>query len=135
MIGTTLVVKDRTFELDAYIGRGSFGHVYRAVHRPTMDYVAVKVLPNNASPDSNKALRNEIQLSDKVRHPNVVSVLGINLDPEHALGPYIAMEYVDGGTLQKKLNDCRNSGQLIPLDYAGQIMLQIAQGAKAIMNI
>ncbi len=132
MIGNELTVAGKKFVLETYIGHGSFGDVYRAVHDPKKEYIAVKILPKDYDYDSHKALLNEISLAGKVSHPNVVAILASNLDHNHPLGIYLAMEYVSGGTLKQKLLDWKRNGDYLAISHAGRIMLDIAQGAKAI---
>ena len=66
------------FRLDAKVGQGSFGEVYRAFDTVLQREVALKLLRPGRIVDSEQAdaLREARSLA-KVRHPNVVSVYGL----------------------------------------------------------
>ncbi|MEQ1508022.1 MAG: serine/threonine-protein kinase [Myxococcota bacterium] len=90
------------------IARGASARVYLAEHRPTGRTVALKILaPSLAGgrPDRfrERFLREAAQLA-RLSHPNTVRVY------DHGIGddqPYIAMEYVEGPTLQALVADGR----------------------------
>jgi hypothetical protein len=118
----------RIYRIVEYLDSGAFGDVFRAEDRKG-HAVAVKVL--RALPTRQTelvALLNEIELASKVRHPNVVEVLGTSTD-QGDLGPYLVMELVEGSTLEAKLGA---STQPIPLSQSLALMRGIAEGARAI---
>jgi hypothetical protein len=93
-IGTFL--NDR-YRLDAEIGRGGMGVVYRA-HDTLLDRdVAVKVLSEAVLGGRGRArLLREAQAAARLNHPNIVSVY----DAGEASGsPFVVMELVEGGSL------------------------------------
>lgn len=130
-LGTTFAGPNgQTFKTTDFLGQGAFGEVYRAAGETTGLVVAVKLLPVGAleSPDSKIALLNEMRAAQQVKHPNVVQVLYVNDGAASQIGPYSVMEYVSGGSLAKVLR----AGTLIPLSRALEMMIDIAQGARAI---
>src|SRR6266566_529839 len=130
-IGTTFVgPNNETFKVTDFLGQGAFGEVYRAAGETSGVVVAVKLLPlgSLADPGSKLALMNEMRAAEKIKHPNVVEVLYVNDGTSSAIGPYVVMAYVSGGSLAKVLN----AGTQIPLNRAVEMMLDIAQGARAI---
>lgn len=122
------------FKITDFLGQGAFGEVYRAVGETLGTVVAVKLLPLGAlaSTDSKLALLNEIRAAQQIKHPNVVQVLHVNDGTSPQIGPYVVMEYVSGGSLAKVLRAQEQSGTPMPLNRAIEMMLDIAQGAKAI---
>ena len=84
------------------IGRGAFGHVYRAWDTRLEREVALKLLPaSTASSDSRAtSILEEGRLLARVQHPNVVTIYGAE-----QIGTRIAlwMELVRGRTLQQML--------------------------------
>jgi serine/threonine protein kinase len=94
MIGTLL--NDR-YRLDAEIGRGGMGVVYRAHDRLLDRAVAVKLLSETRLGTEGRArLLHEAQATAQLNHPNVVTVY----DAGEADGaPFIVMELVDGESL------------------------------------
>jgi serine/threonine protein kinase len=134
-IGNTLVgPSNQVFKITDFLGNGAFGEVYRAVGETSGTVVAVKLLPIGAlaSTESKVALLNEIRTAQQVKHPNVVQVLYVDDGSASPVGPYVFMEYVSGGTLAKLLRAQEQSGTQIPLHRAVEMMIDIAQGARAI---
>jgi hypothetical protein len=130
-LGTTFSGPDNeTFKTSDFLGQGAFGEVYRAAGETSGRVVAVKLLPLGALADaeSKLALLNEINTAQRIKHPNVVQVLFVNDGNSSPIGPYAVMEYVSGGSLAKVFR----TGTQIPLDRAIEMMIDIAQGTKAI---
>lgn len=130
-LGTTFVGPNgETFKITDFLGQGAFGEVYRAAGETSGLAVAIKLLPVGAlaSPDSKIALLNEIRAAQQIKHPNVVQVLHVNDGTSSQVGPYAVMEYVSGGNLARVLR----AGTQIPLNRAVEMMIDIAQGARAI---
>ena len=134
-LGTTFAgPKAERFKITDFLGHGAFGEVYRAVGEKSGRVVAVKLLPLGAlaGPESREALLNEIRAAQMVEHPNVVQVLHVDGGDSSEIGPYVVMEYVSGGSLAKLLRAQEHSGIQIPLNRAVEMMIDIAQGARAI---
>lgn len=80
--------------LEAQVGAGSFGQVWRARHHVLDEVVAIKVLTD---PQYVRNFRQEGVVVHGLRHPNIVRAMDI--DP-YAEVPYLVMEYVDGPSLR-----------------------------------
>jgi serine/threonine protein kinase len=135
VIGSSLLGPNgETFKITDFLGQGAFGEVYRAVGDSSGTVMAVKLLPVSSltTDDSRVALLNEIRAAQQVSHPNVVQVLHVNDGSTSPVGPYVFMEYVSGGTLARLLRVQTQSGVQIPLNRAVEMMIDIAQGARAI---
>jgi non-specific serine/threonine protein kinase len=114
------------FRVDATLGKGGMGVVYRAFDEALRRPVAIKVLPDAVTADVERRRRfvREAQSAAAVVHPNVAAVFEIG---EAEGRVYIAMELVDGQTLRTRL-----SAGPIAVDEAIRVALQIARGvAKA----
>lgn len=122
------------FKVTDLLGAGFFGEVYRAVGTVSGTVVAVKLLPTPEQNDdaSLVALLNEVRSAAQIVHPNVVRVLHVDDGTIAELGPYVVMEYLSGGTLAKILRSQRAASAPIPLGRAREMMIDIAQGTKAI---
>jgi tetratricopeptide (TPR) repeat protein len=103
MIGTLL---QNRYRLDAELGTGGMGTVYRA-HDTLLDRdVAVKILNEAGLGTEGRArLLREAQAVAKLNHPNIVAVYDAGeVDPAAAPGvsttPYIVMELVEGSSLR-----------------------------------
>ncbi len=88
--------------LDARLGAGSFGEVWRARHHVFGDVVAIKV-PTDLQFVRN--LQREGVAVHGIRHPNIVRAL--DLDP-YSDPPYLIMEYVDGPSLRAAIDHYRS---------------------------
>jgi serine/threonine-protein kinase len=82
---------------------GGFASVYKAVHLPTKRLAAIKVLHRTLilSPKALRRFRREVELVDRLRHPNIVKCYGFG---EHTDGcPYLAMQWLEGPTLSEEI--------------------------------
>jgi len=137
-IGTQISGPDsELFRIEARLGNGSFGEVYRCIGTTSQTLAAVKMVPehklNDPSTLSVKTVLNEGRVAMlKVNHPNVVRVLLVDSGSDPAIGPYVIMEYVGGGNLQEFLNRMQMDGEHLPLDEAIFLMRGVALGAQAI---
>ncbi len=111
-------------EVEALIGRGGMGAVYRARQRRLDRTVALKVLVPELADDSAFAQRflREARAMARMSHPNVVTVHDFG---EEAGRYYLVMEYVEGASLR----DVIAEGRLAPaqaLAVVGEICAGLA---------
>jgi eukaryotic-like serine/threonine-protein kinase len=96
-------VLDGQYHVEAMLGKGGMGAVYRARHILLGDRVAIKVLPpqmrNNA--EWLRRFRREGQAARRFRHPNAVTVYDLRTTSDGLI--YMVMEYVEGHTLDAEL--------------------------------
>ncbi|CAH9079635.1 unnamed protein product [Cuscuta epithymum] len=111
------------FSADNVIGEGGYGVVYRGV-LPDGSIVAVKNLLNNKG-QAEKEFKVEVEAIGKVRHKNLVGLLGYCADGTQRLLVY---EYVDNGNLEQWLHG--DVGPVSPLtwDLRMKIAIGIARG-------
>ena len=86
------------------VGAGGMGTVYRARDAVLDEMVALKVLHRGFA-DNDAAMtrfRQEVKLARRVTHRNVARTFDIG---EHAGDSYLTMEYVDGASLARRLQD------------------------------
>ena len=102
MPGTVLAGR---YRLDALIGGGSFGTVFRARHLELEREVAVKVLATSAGtdPEALARFRREGASACRVQHPNAVAVLDFGVNQGGVA--YLVMELLQGHSLEKELED------------------------------
>lgn len=91
------------FELLKKIGEGAMGAVFKARQRSFNREVALKVLFTHVAdnPKLVERLYREGRVMGQLDHPNIVQAYGVDEDQGYH---YVAMEYVDGDSLQKWLN-------------------------------
>jgi serine/threonine protein kinase len=91
------------YRLGQPLGRGGMGTVYAGVDGNTGETVAVKVL--SAAMGREEGFRDrfsaEIESLRKLRHPNIVRLLGYGEEDEYH---YYAMELVEGQSLEEELS-------------------------------
>lgn len=112
------------------IGHGTFGKVKLAVHRPTGECVAIKILNKAKIVDGADVERvaREIHILKLMRHPNIIQLYEIIETPRYL---FLVMEYVEGGELfshivrKKRVEEaeaCRLFHQLINgVEYIGKL--------------
>lgn len=91
------------YEIVREIGRGAMGLVYLA-HDPRIDrrvaiktIHALKVLPDNEAEEIRRRFAREAQAAGKLQHPGIVTIFDVG---EHEGTYFIAMEYIEGETLE-----------------------------------
>jgi len=126
----TGAVLDGKYRIGHIIGQGGMGAVYQARHVGTERPVAVKVLLASLvrSPDAVERFRREARAAGRLRHPNIVDVtdFGIAQIADQAVA-YLVMEYLEGSTLRRVLEE---RGAL-PVEIVVGIVEQIAVAIDA----
>ena len=114
------------YRVDALIGRGGMGAVYRARDLRLDRDVAVKVVRGElvASPEARDRFQREAQLAARLQHPAIVTVFDYGTLPDGAA--YLVMEYVRGEDLRARLS----KGPL-PAADAIALLADIAEGVEA----
>jgi tetratricopeptide (TPR) repeat protein/tRNA A-37 threonylcarbamoyl transferase component Bud32 len=98
------------YDILGEVGRGGMAVVYRARHRQLNRVVALKVLrwADWDAADDARRVRREAELVARLQHPNVVQVYEVG---EWDGDPFLALEYVPGGTLADALVRVQMQGQ------------------------
>lgn len=120
MIGTVLAER---YLIEAVIGDGGLGRVYRARHVRMSRRFAVKVPFGEVGYDrkSRARLMNEAEAASRLAHPNVIGVVDVGETPEGLF--YLAMDLADGPTL----GDVVARGRVAPSDVM-TLLAQLADG-------
>ncbi|MBX3189943.1 MAG: serine/threonine protein kinase [Labilithrix sp.] len=114
-------IADGKYLIDALIGAGAAGAVYKATHKELRRTVGVKVLHPHYQQDPHfmKSFRGEALAASQLDHPNVMRVLDFGQEPDGLV--YIVMEFLSGRTLQNLLDEER---RLQP-ERAVEILIQV----------
>jgi serine/threonine protein kinase len=114
------------YEIDAELGRGAMGVVYRA-RDPKLDrIVAIKTvslagLDSAAEQEYRKRFVVEAQAAGRLSHPGIVTMFDVREDePE----PYLVMEYVKGQSLQELVS---RENRTLPLSTTLRLVQELAE--------
>jgi formylglycine-generating enzyme required for sulfatase activity/tRNA A-37 threonylcarbamoyl transferase component Bud32 len=90
------------YEVLEVLGRGGQSVVYKARQRALDRLVALKMIVSSAPAEAEERarFRREAEAVAQLVHPHIVQIYDVG---EHAGQPYLALEYVPGGTLAQKL--------------------------------
>lgn len=118
------------YELTDLLGRGGMARVYRAELNGPQGFqkpVAIKLIDDaeDAGESFTNALTNEARLGAKLRHPNVVETYDFGqIDNQW----FIAMELVEGWTLEEILQQLQKRSTLLPASVVLEILLRTCDG-------
>ncbi len=106
------------------LGRGGMGVVYRARQKALNRTVALKMILDGVHAGSRQVnrFRSEAEVIARLQHPNIVQIHEIG---EHDGRPYLALEYVAGGTLERGL-----AGTPLPVDRAVRLVETLARAVQ-----
>jgi len=115
------------YHIDAVLGQGGMGVVYRAVDRRLDRTVALKVMRPElaADPGFKERFLREAKTAASILHPNVVTLFAAG---EEGTCLYMAFEFVAGGDVDARI---KQHGTL-PVAAALRILAECAQGLEAI---
>src|SRR5262249_4699218 len=113
------------YEVEAVLGRGGMGIVFRARHLRLNRPVALKMLLARAFPPPRERERfqREAEAVAGLRHPNIVQVYDVG---EYDARPYFTMEFTEGGSLARKL-----AGTPQPTHQAARLVAILAGAVQA----
>jgi serine/threonine-protein kinase len=113
------------YDVEALLGRGGVGVVFKARHRRLNRPVALKMLLVGACATAAERERfsREAEAVAGLRHPHIVQVHDVG---EHEGRPYFTMEFVEGGSLAQKL-----AGAPQPARQAAALLATLADAVHA----
>jgi eukaryotic-like serine/threonine-protein kinase len=104
------------YKVEAPIGKGGMGEVYKARDTRLQRDVAVKVLPQGfATEAARQRFQREARAASALNHPNICAVYDVGESGGH---PFLVMELLDGKTLREHIG-----GK--PLDIAAALALSV----------
>ena len=120
LLGTQL----NHFHLEAFIGGGGMGAVFRGHDEQLDRTVAIKVIPFvGDDPDVQRRFRNEAQSAAKLDHPRIARVFDVG---SHGDWHYIVFEYIEGTNIR----DLVTSNAVLPIDDAVFYTCQLADALQ-----
>jgi serine/threonine-protein kinase len=113
------------YEVEAVLGRGGMGVVFRARHLGLNRVVALKMVLTGAyaGPQERARFLREAEAAASLRHANIVQVYDVG---DHEGRPYFTMEFVEGGTLAQQLAAGPRTGR-----HAAALVAALAEAVQA----
>jgi serine/threonine protein kinase len=113
------------YSVEALIGKGGMGEVYRARDTRLGRSVALKVLPESgaANPEHGERFEREARTIASLSHPHICALFDVGISGHTR---YLVMEYLEGDTLADRLR----AGPL-PIHEALRLGAQIAEALAA----
>ncbi len=122
---------DGRYRIEALIGEGGMGLVYRAMHTALNKPVAIKVLQREASQDEEVLTRftREAQSASSIGNQHIVDVSDFGVLEDGAV--YFAMEYLEGQDLIEAIDSAQRMSSARAIHIAKQLCraLSAAHGA------
>jgi len=116
-------IEDR-YRVESRLGSGGMGEVFEVTRLADQRRLALKVTHELSGPALARLAR-EAQVALKVRHPNVVEVVDVDVASAGYL--YIVMELVTGAPLRM-----RSASGRVDLDWTVGVLAQVARGLSAL---
>ena len=112
------------YEVEALLGRGGMGIVYKARHLRLNRFVALKMLIAGAyaGPHERARFQREAEAVASLRHANIVQVYDVG---DHEGWPYFTMELLEGGSLAQAL-----AGTPQPARQAAALLATLAEAVQ-----
>jgi serine/threonine protein kinase len=124
--------KDDRYRIESRIGSGAMATVYKAFDVRLQRIVALKILHEHLSTNTELKLRfeQEAQLAARIDHPNVVRIYDVGINSDQHM--FIVSEFVEGRSLTLALRNYSNRAQsfLHPV-LAALVGIEIAKGMEA----
>jgi serine/threonine-protein kinase len=113
------------YRIEAVLGHGGMGVVFRARHLRLNRLVALKMALAGAyaGPNELERFRREVEAVAALRHPNVVQVYDVG---EADGRPYFSMEFMEGGSLAQQLTGTPQSAR-----QAVRLLTTLAEAVQA----
>ena len=113
------------YRIDAMLGEGGMGAVYRAYDVHLHRAVALKVMHGSLAsrPEFQQRFMQEARAAARLDHPSIVKIFDFGMTQSVL---YMVMEYIDGGSLAGYINRMQERQQVVRLDEALPLLAQVA---------
>ena len=117
------------YELRDKLGQGGMGVVYRAYDTLLHRVVAVKVISAtiDGNPDLRERFFREARAAGQLSHPNIITIHDLGEDDGV---PYLAMEYLEGEDLQRRMS----GHDRMSLSHKLNLAIEVCEGLQFAHN-
>ncbi len=115
------------YQIEALLGEGGMGVVYRAHDLKHNRMVAIKIMLSNLV-NKHQFKSRFLQEADAITNFSSPAIVTIYDTGEYEEAPYIVMEYIEGGSLINYLRQLEWSGQKLSIETILTVAAQIAEG-------
>jgi serine/threonine protein kinase len=116
-------ILDGKYEFIQLIGSGGMGVIYKARQIVLNKIVAIKMLHSEAINErALKRFQREGKAASALSHSNIITVYDFSISSHNE--PYLVMEYVEGQSLEEKIQE----EGLLDVDFTLQAILQVCDG-------
>ena len=114
------------YDIVRAVARGGMAEVYLATDVTLQRQVALKVMLSELAKDQTAMarFRREAEAVARLNHPNIIQIYTTGMTPDKR--PYLAMQYVSGGTLQQQLAQLARQGQQMSVADSLSLARQVA---------
>lgn len=115
------------YRIEAMLGEGGMGRVFRAVREPDGEMVALKVMKSElaANEEYGRRFIREARAAKEVEHKHLVGILDAG---EIDARRYLVMRYVDGRSLEQRIE----SEGALPVEDTIQLAAEVASALDAL---
>jgi len=117
-------VVEQRYRVVRFLASGGMAWVYEVERITDGQRLALKVLHGRTTGAALSRLAREARLASELAHPNIVSVVDVDLTAEGVL--FVVMEHVDGKSLEQYLDEDPS------IAWSIQVLRQIAEGLEAV---
>jgi serine/threonine protein kinase len=135
---TLQISQDKSADLSLLnlLGEGSFGAVYKSLHKPTGAIVAVKIIPNTGGTASeDEKIKGEIDILSRCDSPYIVGYFECFIRPptEKPGEMWIVMEFCEGGSMTDLIE--ASAGYTLPEDCIRAVCASIVLGLEYLHGV
>ena len=114
------------YQITRHLARGGMAELYLALDLSLKREVVLKIMLPQLTHDENFVTRfqREARATARLNHPHIIQVYSTDFTPDGR--PYLAMQYIRGGSLQERLDQLANQQQLMTAQVSLTIGRQLA---------
>jgi predicted ATPase/tRNA A-37 threonylcarbamoyl transferase component Bud32 len=115
------------YRIDAQLGSGMMGVVYRATQLNLERPVAIKIIRSEtlSNPTAAERFKREALAIARLKHAHIITIYDFGVSPE--VGGYLVMEYLEGSSLREAIK----KHERLPVPLSIEVMRQVCSAVQA----